>query len=90
VNYPRKKQVADPGNDPDAWETEKFVADAHANREGEDYPTPERLLENLPVILRGLCDYTLSGQATALDIARALASVIDVVENVQIDKPTRH
>jgi len=67
-----------------------LVANAHASREGEEYPSSEKLLEKLPVILRGLCDYTLSGQATALDIARALASVIDVVENVQIDKPTQH
>jgi hypothetical protein len=65
VDYSTKKYKADPGNDPHEWETERFVADAHANRKGEEYPTPERLLENLPVILRGLCDYSLSGQATA-------------------------
>jgi hypothetical protein len=90
VDYPSKKYTPDPGDDPDEWVTDRFVANAHANREDEDYPTADRLLENLPVMLRGPCDYTLSGNANALDIARALASVIDVVVTVQREKSQRH
>ena len=39
------------------------------------------LLHNLPVLLKGLCDFTLA--EGRIDIA--LASVIDVVENVGYD-----
>lgn len=46
-------------------------------------PAPERRLENLPVALRGLADYVLTGEATTYDVAYALASIIDVVEHVQ-------
>ena len=52
-----------------------------SHRDGENYPTPEQLLENLPVVLRALCDHLLSGEATALDVAYRLASVIDAIEN---------
>ncbi|NJN47727.1 MAG: hypothetical protein HC808_16025 [Candidatus Competibacteraceae bacterium] len=90
MDYTRKKQAADPGNAPDEWVTDTLVAQAHARREGEEYPTPEWLLKNLPVLLRGLCDFTLSGQASALEIAQVLASLIDAVENVKVDKPTQH
>jgi hypothetical protein len=45
------------------------------------------------VVLRALCDYLLSGQATALDAAYRLASLIDVVDGTR-DPPgsssTRH
>lgn len=40
------------------------------------------LLNNLPILLRGVCDIVLSGETLAMSIARALASIIDVVENV--------
>ena len=46
-------------------------------------PAPERRLVNLPVALRGLADYVLTGEATTYDVAYALASIIDVIENVQ-------
>ena len=60
-----------------------MVAMAHAHRAGEVYPTGEQLLSNLPVVLRALCDHLLSGQATALEVADRLASLIDAVETVQ-------
>ena len=57
-----------------------------SHREGEDYPTAEVLLGNLPVVLRALCDHLLSGEATALDVAYRLASIIDVVDGA-LDPP---
>lgn len=63
--------------------TDELIATAHANRQGEPYPTPERLLKNLPVVLRGLCDYVLSDDADVYHTAYVIASLIDVVENVQ-------
>ena len=51
-----------------------------SHREGEAYPTPEQLLVNLPVALRALCDHLLTGEATALDVAYRLASLIDAIE----------
>ena len=54
-----------------------------SHRAGEEYPTAEVLLGNLPVVLRALCDHILSGEATALDVAYRLASLIDAIEGVQ-------
>lgn len=34
----------------------------------------------LPVVLRALCDHVLTGQATAMDVAYRLASIIDALE----------
>ena len=53
-----------------------------SHREGEEYPTAEVLLGNLPKVLRALCDHLLSGEATALDVAYRLASLIDAIEGV--------
>ena len=47
--------------------TDDLVAAARINRHGQEYPTPQQLIENLPVVLRGLCDYVLTGEATAYD-----------------------
>ena len=66
------------------WSTTgELIAQAHVNREGEIYPTPERLLTNLPVVRRGLCDHVLTRAATVDDVACALAAIIEVIENVQ-------
>jgi hypothetical protein len=70
--------------------TDELIAQARANRQGEEYPTPERLLENLPVVLRGLCDYVLTGEATAYDVARALGSIIDVIEHSKDESSRTH
>ena len=53
------------------------------HRAGEDYPTAEVLLGNLPKVLRALCDHLLAGAATALDVAYRLASLIDAIEGCQ-------
>lgn len=68
--------------------TEELIAQAHANRQSGEYPSPDALLRNLPNLLKGLCDFVLTEESSKLDIARALASVIDAVENVQYK--TRH
>jgi hypothetical protein len=39
-------------------------------------------------VLRGLCDYVLSGEANTYDVAYALGSVIDAIEHVK-DAATR-
>lgn len=55
------------------------------HRVGEEYPTAETLIGNLPVVLGALCDHVLAGQATALGVAYRLASIIDAVENATPD-----
>ena len=92
---PHRPTLAD--LDPERATTDRLVALARSHREGETYPTPEQLLANLPVVLRALCDYLLSGEATALDAAYRLASIVDVVENVapdparpDVSRPRRH
>lgn len=75
--------------DPESATTDRLIAMVRSHRTGEDYPTPEQVLGNLPVVLRALCDHLLSGEATALDAAYRLASIIDAVEGCQ-RKPPRH
>ena len=69
--------------DPESATTDRRVAMVRSHREDRDYPDAETLLANLPVVLRALCDHLLSGWATALDVARRLASIIDAVEHHQ-------
>jgi hypothetical protein len=58
---------------------------ARAHRQGEAYPTPARRLENLPVVMRGLCDDVLSGEADAYHTAYVIASLIEVIEPVRAE-----
>ena len=69
--------------DPEMATTDRLIALVRSHREGETYPTDEQLLGNLPVALRALCDHLLTGEATALDVAYRLASIIDAVEGCQ-------
>ena len=69
--------------DPDSATTDRLIAMVRSHREGEEYPTAEVLLGNLPKVLRALCDHVLSGEATALDVAYRLASLIDAIEGCQ-------
>ena len=66
--------------DPDSATTDQLIALVRSHREGAEYPTGEQLLGNLPKVLRALCDHVLSGQATALDVAYRIASLIDAIE----------
>jgi hypothetical protein len=83
---PHRPTLAD--LDPESVTTDRLIALARGHREGLDYPTPERLLANLPTVLRALCDVLLAGEITVLDAAYRVASIVDVVENVAPD-PTR-
>lgn len=77
--------------DPESATTDRLIAMVRSHRTGADYPTPEQLIGNLPVVLRALCDHVLTGQATALDAAYRLASVIEAIEGCQhIPEPPRH
>ena len=73
--------------DPKSATTDRLIAMVRSHREGEEYPTAEVLLGNLPMVLRALCDHILSGEATALDVAYRLASLIDVIEGRQGQPP---
>ena len=72
--------------DPATVTTDQLIAQVRSHRTGEDYPTSEQLLGNLPKVLRALCDHVLSGEATALDVAYRLASLIDAIEGCP-DRP---
>jgi hypothetical protein len=69
--------------DPESATTDVLIAMARSHREGEEYPTAETLIGNLPVVLRALCVHVLSGEASALDVAYRLASLIDAIEGCQ-------
>jgi hypothetical protein len=79
--------------DPETATTDRLIAMARRHREDRDDPDAETLLANLPVVLRALCDYLLTGEATALDAAYRVASIVDVVDGT-LDPPgspsTRH
>ena len=47
-----------------------LIADARANRQSEEYPDSQTVLNNLPVLLRGLCDFALTEDSSKADIAR--------------------
>ena len=66
--------------DPERATTDRLIALVRRHREGEEYPTAEVLLGHLPKVLRALCDHLLSGEATALDVAYRIASLIDAIE----------
>ena len=72
--------------DPESATTDRLIAMVRSHRKGEEYPTAEVLLGNLPVVLRALCDHLLSGEATALDVAYRIASLIDAIEGCP-DRP---
>ena len=69
--------------DPKSTTTDRLIAMVRSHREGQEYPTAEVLLGNLPKVLRVLCDHVLTGQATPLDVAYRLASIIDAIEGCQ-------
>lgn len=79
---PPRQTLAD--LDPESLTTDGLITLAHSHRQGEAYPTPEQLLVHLPTVLRALSDYLLSGNATALDAAYRIASIVDAIEGVQM------
>jgi hypothetical protein len=87
--YPAPHRLTLDDLDPESATTDRLIAMVRRHRQGEDYPTPETLLGNLPVVLRALCDHLLSGEATALDVAYRIASLIDAIEGRQAPSPPR-
>ena len=89
-SYPAPPRQTIDDLDPESATTDRLIALVRRHRQGEDYPTAEVLLGNLPKVLRALCDYLLSGEATALDVAYRLASLIDAIDGCQGNPvPTR-
>ncbi len=66
--------------DPESATTDRLIALVRSHRAGEEYPTAEVLLGNLPKVLHALCDHILAGQTTALDVAYRIASLIEATE----------
>jgi hypothetical protein len=67
IPYPAPHRLTLEDLDPESATTDTLIARVRQHRQGEEYPTPETLLGNLPVVLRALCDHLLSGEATALE-----------------------
>ena len=78
--YPAPHRLTLDDLDPESATTDRLIAMVRSHRQGEEYPTAETLLGNLPIVLRALCDHLLSGEATALDVAYRIASLIDAIE----------
>ena len=87
--YPAPHRLTLDDLDPESATTDRLIAMVRSHRQGEDYPTPEALLGNLPVVLRALCDHILTGEATALDVAYRIASLIDAIEGRPAPSPPR-
>ena len=80
IPYPDPPRPTLDDLDPEMATTDRLIAIVRSHREGEEYPTAEQLLGNLPKVLRALCDHLLSGEATALDVAYRVASLVDAIE----------
>ena len=78
--YPAPHRLTLDDLNPESATTDALIARVRSHRTGEEYPTPEILLGNLPIVLRALGDHRLTGEATALDVAYRLASLIDAIE----------
>lgn len=89
--YPTPHRQTVDDLDPESATTDALIAMVRRHREGEESPTPEQLFGNLPIVLRALCDHVLTGQATAIDVAYRLASIIEALEGCETPPaPSRH
>lgn len=89
-SYPDPPRPTIDDLDPELATTDRLIAMVRGHREGQEYPTGKQLLGNLPKVLRALCDHVLTGQATPLDVAYRLASLVDAIEGCQGDpEPAR-
>ena len=79
-SYPAPPRQTIDDLDPESATTDRLIALVRRHRQGEEYPTADVLLGNLPKVLRALCDHLLAGEATALDVAYRLASLVDAIE----------
>ena len=87
IPYPAPHRLTLDDLDPESATTDTLIARVRQHRQGEEYPTPETLLGHLPVVLRALCDHLLTGEATALEVADRIASLIDAMEGCQAPSP---
>ena len=55
--YPEPPRPTIDDLDPELATTDRLIAMVHSNREGQEYPTAEALIGNLPKVLRALCDH---------------------------------
>jgi TPR repeat protein len=69
--------------------TVERVAAAHANHQGIPYETGEPWLQRRPERLRALTDLILGGTMNAGEVAYALATLIDRIENARVRGPER-
>ena len=91
IPYPAPHRLTLDDLDPESATTDRLVEMVRSHREGEEYPIAETLLGNLPIVLRALCDHVLTGQASALDVAYRLASIIEAIEGRQApSQPRQH
>ena len=70
---------------------DKYLAQVRHHRLHQNlpYPTADDLLSNLPMMLRAVADYALSGEATTEEIAYSIASLIDAIEHRTVEPPVR-
>jgi hypothetical protein len=87
--YPAPHRLTLDDLDLESATTEALIALVRRHRQDEEYPTGEQLLGHLPGVLRALCDHLLSGEATALDVAYRIASLIDAIEGRPAPSPPR-
>ncbi len=52
--YPAPHRLTVDDLDPESATTDRLIALVRSHRQGEDYPTPEQLIGNLPIVLRTL------------------------------------
>ncbi len=83
-SYPEPQRQTIDDLDPESATTDYLIAMIRSHREGEIHPTPKQMLDNLPVALRAFCDHVLTGQATAMDVAYRLASIIDALDDCPV------
>lgn len=80
IPYPAPHRLTLDDLDSESATTDALIALVRRHRESEEYPTAETLLGHLLVVLRALCDHILTGEATALDAAYQIASLIDTID----------
>ena len=78
--YPDSPRPTIDDLDPASATTDRLITLVRSHRQGEEYPTAETLLGNLPIVLRALCDHVLTDQVSVLDVAYRLASIIEAIE----------
>ena len=77
--YPAPPRLTLDDLDPESATTDRLIAMVRATARASTTPRPSNCSPTCPWCWRALCDHLLSGEATALDVAYRLASLIDIV-----------